>query len=173
MTQTVRAHIVPVQVPPMLEKVSRLNRLGCNAGCQKISRCHTKGDCEEFFACRQRRMQMRDPAWLWKPGLMPPEVQNRGTRVCPPKFFFEKLKIINYFYKTYWLCKCMWYINDLRKNMNFDLLLSENMKIDKPSPPQDDWWLCCKLPEDCFLLFQRRRRVSWEISLRTMCLRFY
>ena len=33
----------------------------------------------QFMACRWWSMQVRDPSWLWNPGEMSSEVQNRGT----------------------------------------------------------------------------------------------
>ena len=53
-------------------------RLGYNAGYQEVSRCHTRGQSEEFITCRWQSMQVRDPPWLWNPGHTSPEVRNMG-----------------------------------------------------------------------------------------------
>ena len=67
------------------------NVTGCHAGCQEVSRCRTRGESQESIVCRRGSMQARDPPWLWNPGEMSPEVQNRGNQwphkkdSCPPK----------------------------------------------------------------------------------------
>ena len=53
-------------------------RLSCHADFYTVSRCHTRGQSQEFIACRQQSTQVRDPPWLWNPGETLPEVQNRG-----------------------------------------------------------------------------------------------
>ena len=50
-------------------------RLSCHADLYIVSRCHTRGEPEDHTsekACK------RDPPWLWDPGQMSWEVQNRG-----------------------------------------------------------------------------------------------
>ena len=54
-------------------------RAGCHAGCQEVSRCHTRGEPEESIVRRWQSTQVRDPSWLWNPGQTSPEIQNRGN----------------------------------------------------------------------------------------------
>ena len=52
--------------------------LSCHTGHQEVSRCCIRGESEEYSACRQQCLQARDPPWLWNPGQMSLEDQNRG-----------------------------------------------------------------------------------------------
>ena len=42
-------------------------RLDCHAGHQEVSRCRTRGECEEFGAHRQQSMQVRGSTLFLKP----------------------------------------------------------------------------------------------------------
>ena len=53
-------------------------KFGCHADLFTVSRCHTRGESQEFIAHRWQSMQVRDPSWLWNPGETLPKVQNRG-----------------------------------------------------------------------------------------------
>ena len=67
--------------PPMLADMSASmwsKRLSCHADLYIVSRCHTRGESQEFIAHRWQSMQVRDPPWLWNPGETLPEVQNRS-----------------------------------------------------------------------------------------------
>ena len=56
------------------------------SGCQEVSRCHTRGESEEFIACRRQSMQAQeDPLWLWNPGQTSPEKSKTGASVAPSK----------------------------------------------------------------------------------------
>ena len=62
-------------------QVRGLKRLGCHADLCTASRCRTRGESQEFIACRWQSMQARDPPWLWNPGQTSPEVQNIAISV--------------------------------------------------------------------------------------------
>ena len=54
------------------------NTADCHADLYTVSRCCTRGESQEFMACRWQSTQVRDPPWLWNPGETSSEVQNRG-----------------------------------------------------------------------------------------------
>ena len=54
------------------------NVTGCHADLYTVGRCCTRGESQEFMACRWQSTQARDPPWLWNLGETSSEVQNRG-----------------------------------------------------------------------------------------------
>ena len=68
-------------------------KLDCHADLYTVSRCHTRGESQEFIACRRQSTQARDRPWLWNPGETSPEVQNRGIS-GPTKRTYVLQKII-------------------------------------------------------------------------------
>ena len=88
-------------------QVCGLKRLHCHADHYTVSRCHHRGESEEYVTHRRENMQTRDLSWLWNPGQMSPEVQNRGIsgstkRTCVLQFFFLKVQ-------------CLWYKQNVKK----------------------------------------------------------
>ena len=45
----------------------------------KVSRCHTRVECEESIAGGWWSTKTKDPHWLWNSGQTSPDIQNRGT----------------------------------------------------------------------------------------------
>ena len=91
-------------------------RLSCHADLYTVSRCHTRGESQEFIARRWQSTQVRHPPWLWNPGETSPEVQKRGisgpmkrTNVLL-KFKKKEKKLCNNFPSGCWdvrdICKC-------------------------------------------------------------------
>ena len=60
------------------------NATSCHAGCQEDSRCRTRGESQEFIACRPQNTQVRDPPWLWNPGKHH-QKSKTGVSVAPQK----------------------------------------------------------------------------------------
>ena len=70
-----------------------------------VSRCNTRGESQEFIACRWQSTQARDPPWLWNLGEMLPEVQNRGIsgptkRTYVLQQFYWKKEFVPFFCST-------------------------------------------------------------------------
>ena len=61
---------------------SWIQRLGHHADYQQVSK-YIRGKFQEYIACRQWSMQVRDPSWFWNPGQMSPEVQKKD--ISDPK----------------------------------------------------------------------------------------
>ena len=65
---------------------------------RKSRRIHARGESEESVVRRRGSTQAKDPPWLWNPGQISPEVQNRGivskqTIVsCVLQKFYKKKK---------------------------------------------------------------------------------
>ena len=77
-----------VRVPPMLERGQK--RSAVMLIIKEVSRCRSR---REFEESRQKGTQVRDPPWLWKPGQMSPEVQNKGIS-GPTKFNSSPMGVV-------------------------------------------------------------------------------
>ena len=78
---------------PLLHMWHVGNATGCDADLCTVSRCRTRGESQEFMAHRWQSTQARDPPWLWNPGDMSSEVQNRGiSGLTKRTHVFQKLK---------------------------------------------------------------------------------
>ena len=85
-----------IPAPPMLVDMSAgmwIQKLGCHACHQEVSRCHTRDESEECIAHRWESRQLRDPPWLWNWEQMSLEVQNRDiSSPSKPTHVLQKLK---------------------------------------------------------------------------------
>ena len=108
----------------------------CHADFYTVSRCCTRGECED---CTRKKACKRDPPWLWNPRKMSPEVQNSCISgptkkdLCPAKVFLKDLKIAIKFI-------CTWrYLSPL--HVNFFVMLKMALQKQSIFAEITDSWL--------------------------------